>query len=484
MSVAEPAPPGNLRRLAARGSLINAAFLVGVASLGAIEGFVVAGFLTRHDYGVWGLLIASLSSLGLLKQVGVPDRYVQQRHADQEQAFQEAFTLELLLDAALALLLLIAVPVLAFAYGREELLGPGFALVLAVPAVALQFPLWIFYRRMEYGRQRVLGAITPLVQLVVSIVLAAAGAGYWSLVIGAIAGNYAAAIWIVAVSPYRLKLRFRRSAMREYASFSWPLFVASLGGLVVSQGAVIVGTPAVGLAGVGGIALASSIVSYTTQVDQIVSGALYPVICAVRDRRDLLLESFVKANRLGLLWGAPLGVAIALFTPAAVRYGLGQQWRPAIDIIRAFGLIAAVDQIAYNWDDYFRALGRTRPMAIVNVLSTGVYLAVAMPLLATHGLGGFAIGMAISAVVGVLGRLFFLTRLFPAFDVVTHVLRAIAPTAPAAVVVLAIRALGAGGGLGMALGELAAYVAIVLAATVALERPLLRELVGYLSPAV
>lgn len=480
--MADPAPPSNLRRIAARGSLINAAFLVGVATLGAIEGVVVARFLTRHDYGVWGLLIASLSSLGMLKQVGVPDRYVQQTFPDQELAFQQAFSLELLLDGALALLLLAVVPILAVAYGRPELLGPGFALVLVVPALGFQFPLWIFYRRMEYGRQRLLGAITPIVQLVVSISLAAAGAGYWSLVIGALAGNYAAAAMIVKVSPYRLAWRLDRGVLRDYASFSWPLFVASLGGLVFSQGAVIVGTAVVGLSGVGAIALASSIVSYTTQVDQIVSGALYPAVCRVRDRADLMFESFVTANRLGLLWGVPLGIGIALFTPELVHYVLGAHWRPAIGIVQAFGVIAAVDQIAYNWDDYFRALARTRPMAVVNTVTTLVYLAVAMPLLALDKLPGFELGMGICAVVGVIGRVCFLTRLFPAFDIIKHVLRAIVPTAPGALLVLLMRALIAGGGFGVALAELLVYIAASVAATVLLERPLLRELAGYLLP--
>src|SRR5205814_933021 len=117
-----------------------AAFLIVVSSLALIKGFLVAGFLTRHDFGVWGLLVASLSSLGLLKQVGVQDRYVQQREPDQELAFQQAFTLEVLFNAALMALLAVAVPVIAFAYGKHALLAPGFVLILVVPAIVLQTP--------------------------------------------------------------------------------------------------------------------------------------------------------------------------------------------------------------------------------------------------------------------------------------------------------------------------------------------------------
>ena len=91
-----PAEALGLRRRAARGMLINAVFLAGLTSLGLIKGFVVAAFLSRSDYGVWGLLVVTLGTLGWLKQIGVSDRYVQQRDDDQELAFQRAFTLEIL----------------------------------------------------------------------------------------------------------------------------------------------------------------------------------------------------------------------------------------------------------------------------------------------------------------------------------------------------------------------------------------------------
>ena len=172
-------------------------------------------------------------------------------------------------------------------YGRPELLAPGLAVIMIIPALVLQSPLWVFWRRLEFVRQRSLEAIDPIVEFVVTVGLAAAGAGYWSLVVGLLAGNYASALAIVRASPYRLAFRYDRGTVRQYVSFSWPLVAAGAGGIVVAQSSVLVGNAALGLAGVGSIALASSIALYTTQVDQIVTTTLYPAICAVRDRADL-----------------------------------------------------------------------------------------------------------------------------------------------------------------------------------------------------
>ena len=50
----------SLRAHTARGSLINAAFLITLSSLGFVRGFVLAAFLLASDYGVWGLTTSAL----------------------------------------------------------------------------------------------------------------------------------------------------------------------------------------------------------------------------------------------------------------------------------------------------------------------------------------------------------------------------------------------------------------------------------------
>ena len=90
----------SLRAFAARGVLVNARFDVGLSALRLVQGLVIAAFLTRSDYGVWGVLIVSLGVLSRLKVVGISDKYIQQHDPDQELAFQKAFTLEVLMTAA------------------------------------------------------------------------------------------------------------------------------------------------------------------------------------------------------------------------------------------------------------------------------------------------------------------------------------------------------------------------------------------------
>jgi O-antigen/teichoic acid export membrane protein len=479
-----PAPPrfafsGSLRARAARGTVVNAAFTVALGALTLIKGFVLAAFLTRADYGVWGVIAVSLSTLLFIKQAGIGDRFVAQDELDQEAAFQKAFTLELAISGVCVALIAVATPLLVLLYGLPQLWAPAGVIALALLVSAFQAPLWVYYRRMDFVRQRALQAVDPVIGFVVSVALAIAGAGYWAFVGGLAAGACAASAVAVLRSPFPLRLRYERGTMRGYRSFSGPLLVAGAAGFVMAWSAVLAAKIDLGVAAVGVITLAANISSFTDRVDTLVTGALYPAICAVKDRADILYESLVKSNRLALMWAVPFGVGVTLFSPDLVRFVLGARWQPAVVLLQVYGVTAAVNHVGFNWTAYFRALGRTRPIATETVAAAAVFLVVGIPLLLAFGLPGFAAGIAVQAAAALAMRAYWLHRLFPGFDFLRHAARAFLPSVPAVAVVAAARALEPRGRtLAMALGELAVYLIVTVAATAYFESGLLREAAG------
>lgn len=482
-AVAIERPAEGYRARTARGVLINSAFRIGLAGFTLVRNVAIAGFLTTAEYGLWALVLTTLITLGFLKQIGITDKYVQQRERDQELAFQRAFTLELAYSGLFYLLVAVAVPLYALViYDRPDVLAPAAVLSVALLISAFQAPIWIFYRRMEYVKQRSLEAIDPVISTIVMIALLAAGMDIWGLVIGALAGTCATALTAVVVSPYRLRLRFSRQTLREYVGFSWPLLYSGLGGLVVVQGALIGGNLAVGLAGVGLIGLAGNFARFATRVELLLRNTMYPAIAAVRDRREVMLEAFVKANRIGLMWALPFGFALTLFAGQFVDVALGERWIEAVPLLRVFGLIFGFGTVGYAWITIYQAVGNTRPAVVATTVTVAVFAAVTLPLMFEVGVMGYAYGMSAAVVAQLFVRAFYLRRLFPGFNLARHTLRALAPVVPAVAVVLALRLVGGGeatGALGM-IAELSLYLLVAVVATVRLERPLLGELLGYL----
>ncbi|MEA2443252.1 MAG: hypothetical protein QOJ12_544 [Thermoleophilales bacterium] len=471
----------DLRTHTARGTIVNSAYQVGIALIGLIQRLAIAAFLTREEFGLWGIILTILLTLSWLKELGIMDKYVQQSEADQDLAFQRAFTLELYSSIAFVALIAAVLPLYALAYGRSEIIVPALVLSLSVPLLAFQAGTWIFYRRLQYGRQRLLTAIDPVVALVVTIALGAAGMGYWSLVLGILAGRLAGGLAAVLASPIRYRLRFDRGTLREYASFSWPLVGAGLSALVVVQGSLLAANHSVGLAGIGVIGLVAGVVAFAQRVDDIVSQTLYPAVCAVVDRTELLYEIFVKSNRLAIMWAMPFGAGLALFAHDFVGPVFGHEWDSAAGLLAAIGLTCGFAQIAFNWQVFMRALNTTRPLFVGAVADLAVFALVSVPAILALGLTGYAIGIAAMTFVQIVVRWYFMRRLFGGFDIVRHVARAIAPTVPAVAVVLAMRLVeGDSHTPGLAIGEAAVYLVTAVAATLVLERELLSEAFGYL----
>jgi O-antigen/teichoic acid export membrane protein len=471
----------SLRRHTARGTLINSAFNIGLYGVGTLQRFLVAIWLTRSQYGIWGILLAALMALMWIKQFGVGDKYIQQSEPDQERAFQKAFTLELALSGAFFAIACVALPIYALAYGRPEIILPGIVLGIAVPLTSLESPTWIAYRRMDYARQRLLSSVDPVVSLAATITLTAMGLGYWGLVLGAVAGSLVGATVCVVTCPYKLRLRLDWGTVKSYASFSLPLVGFGLCSFVTLQGTLLVANRAVGLAGIGVIGLASNVVGLSDGVDGIVSQTLYPAVCAVAHRTEVLAETFVKSNRAALMWGMAAMVGVALFSSDIVHFIFGPRWHAAAPIIAALALSCGLAQVAFNWTLFLRAVNQTRPIFIVALAEVVVFLAVSVPATLLLGLKGYAIGFATVTASQVVLRSYYMRKLFGSFSALRQLVHGVLPTLPAVTLVLGIRLLaGDHTSLARALAEAALYVITVVGGVYLFERPLVLELLGYM----
>jgi len=473
----------NLRHHTARGTIINGTFRVGLAALTLLRRTAVAAFLTPSELGVWGAVLITVMTVMFLKNSAIGDKYIQQSEGDQETAFQKAFTFEVIVTLGFLVVTAILLPFFALAYDNTTIILPGLVLLLAGIGGSLQAPTWIYYRRMDFVRQRILESVDPVVGFVATIALAIAGFGYWCLVLGLVIGSWTGAIVCLIACPYKIKPRIDLHSARSYFSFSWPLFIAGVGAIVIAQGSILGGSHAVGVAGVGAISLAVSFTAFATGVDAVVTDTLYPAICAVQKRTALLHEIFVKSNRIALMWGMSFGLGVTLFASDLVHFVLGDRWEPAIFLLQAMGIVMAVNQLGFNWAAFLRARNETRPIAIVAVVTTVSFAAITLPLLFIDGLHGWGIGMIAQTLVTLSVRSYFLARLFAGFQMVKHAARAIAPSVPAVLLILGLRLVESGQRSGgTAVAELVIYIAVTIAATIFFERALLREIVSYLRP--
>jgi O-antigen/teichoic acid export membrane protein len=475
-------PRHELRRRTARGAVINGLFLAGGEGLVLAQGLIVTVLLGPEAIGLYGIVTTTAMTLVALKRVGIDEAYVQQDEAGQELEFQRAFTLELLFSLVLTAVIVASAPLVAAVYGDSRLVELTLALSYLPLAFALQAPTWIFFRRMDFVRQRLLQATIPVVTFVVTVPLAAAGVGVWSLVIGPLVGNVAGIVAANRVSPYRLRLRFDRVARARYLRFSWPILVNALALLVVAQGQVLAFDLHFGLAAAGYVTLAATLTRYADRADMVVANTIYPAICAVRGQVATLQELFVKSNRLTMMWAIPFCAGFVLFAPDLVEFVLGDEWRPAVLLLQGLAAAAAIQQIGWNWFSFYRADGNPRPQAVESVVLVATFLGLALPGLLVWGSAGFVWGRIAGAVGTLVVRRAYVRRLLPQIELVALGLRGLAPVVAGGLAAGALRLALWGGPrpAWQAALEVAVFVAVTGLVTWRVERELLRESLGAL----
>lgn len=475
----------SLREATARGGVVNAVFLSGAEALVLVQGLLATALLGPDAIGLYGIVTTTAMTIVALRRVGIDEAFVQERAADEEAEFQRAFTVELGLAVIAALVIAACAPVLAAVYDDERLLPLTLAVSYLPLAFALQAPQWIFFRRMDYVRLRALQAIVPLGTVAVTVPLLLAGVGVWALVIGPACGNALAVVAALRASPYRLRMRPDREAARRYLRFSWPIFVSAVAALLVAQAQVAVFGLDQGLAAAGWITLAATLTRYVDRADMILATTVYPAIVRVRERQDVLVETFVKSNRLALMWAFPFGAGLALFGADLVDFALGDEWEPAVVLIGGLAVATAVQQLGYNWFAFYRARGEPWPQAVESGAFAGAFAAIAVPGALLGGAWWFVAGRMACTLVALLVRRVYVRRLLPGVRLGMLARRGAAPVLIATVPVLAVRAVLWGGErpLAQAVGELALWLAVLALATRRLERGLLSELGGYLRSA-
>jgi O-antigen/teichoic acid export membrane protein len=331
---------------------------------------------------------------------------------------------------------------------------------------------------MDYVRQRALQAVVPIVTFAVTVPLAAAGVGVWSLVIGPAAGNLAGVAAAIAVSPYRLGLRWDRGVADRYLRFSVPVFVALVAALVVAQGQILAFDIDRGIEWVGFVTLAATLSRYIDRADTIVTSTIYPAIVAIRDRTRSLEALFVRSNRATLLWVLPACAAAVLFADDLIEYIVGDAWRPARPLIQGLAVATALGQFGFNWFSFYRAHERTRPPAVEAVVAAVAFCALAVPGLAIAGVTGFVVGRCAAVVVQLGVRAHYIRALLPGVRARDLLARAVVPTTCAAAAVMAIRGAlwGSGRSEAQALVEVGVFCLVVVAVSLRLERALIGEL--------
>ena len=322
--------------------------------------FLVARLLVPADYGLVGMATVFLGLVRLLSEFGLGTAVVTLRDLDRRQIAQLNGLAVLAGVAGMALTSLLAVPIGRF-YGAPRL--PAVVLAMGTTFVISAFrsvPLGLLQKQLRFRRVALADMVESVTVAVAAVLLALAGFGYWTLVLGWIVGALVSTVLLVAQAPHPFAWPRRRD-LGAALHFSGHVLGSRAAWYAYSNADFLIAGRLLGPTALGFYTLAWNLAS--VPVDKVVTVVLRltPAFFAAL-REDLAeLRRYLLALTEGLaLLTFPLAVGLALVADDFVLVALGPKWTGTIAPLRLLALYASIRSLAPLLPQALNALGESR----------------------------------------------------------------------------------------------------------------------------
>jgi O-antigen/teichoic acid export membrane protein len=343
---ARPAADPGLAASASRGALTTLAGQ-GVRILVQLAGIVVlARLLSPDDYGVVAIVTVFIGLGEIFRDFGLTSAAIQAKVLTDGQR-DNLFWLNTGIGGTLAALVCAASPLVALAFDDPRLTAITVVLsaTFVLNGISTQYRAGLA-RHLRFGRLTTAETLGQLGGVVIGIVAAVLGAGYWALVAQQLGQGLVTQVLLVRAGRW-FPGRIRRSeSIRPFIGYGAPLLGSQLLNYLYANVDTVTLGARFGSAPVGVYNRAFQLVMMPLlQVQAPATRVALPVLSRIQAERRRFAD-FVCFGQLALLTvvGLPFAVLFAQ-APAVVEIALGPQWEESVPLFRVL-LVAGFFQAA------------------------------------------------------------------------------------------------------------------------------------------
>ncbi len=381
-------------------------------SLSMLTMIILARLLTPADFGVISLAAVFMRFTERFQDGGMHVAQIKQRD-NYERAAATAFLFVTVVSVALYALLFAVAPLLAAFFDAERLdeVIRVLALVVVVRGIA-SVQTTRLNRELEFRSLTKAEVVAAVCLVTVSVGLAVAGFGVWSLVAGRLAEATAraAVTWFLAPPLPRLALA-SFGVLREllrYGRFVSAtrvllLVTATLDNVVIGR---FLGTTALGF-----YSVAFRLAAFpSTAIGGVFAHVMLPAYAIIQDDVAAVRAAYVTSLQRLALVALPVSVAFVVAADPIVTGLFGERWEPAVDPLRILGVYGLVRTFSANTGPAFQALGHAPRELLMTLPSVITLFPLLYVLTSAYGMQGAAAAMLVSQLSSAIPRIWFCFR--------------------------------------------------------------------------
>lgn len=324
-----------------------------------ISTIVLARLLVPEDFGLMALGLLVINYLERLKDLGAGPALIYSQE-DPDRTGSVAFVLSLVSVTTLAVIAFFGAPAAAWFFEDDRVTPVVRALAVAFFVSGLGVIHESRLRKfLDFRRRLIPEVASAVVKGGVSIGLAVAGLGVWSLVWGQIAGVTVGTILYWTVARWRPRWIWDPVLARQIIRYGLPMVGVSLLSVVLDNiDYLVIGrrmeADALGFYTLGFRIPELVILSFCIVMSQV----LFPTFSQLQNDPKELRASYLTTLRYIALITVPAGIGLAIVAEAAVIVLYGDRWEAAIPVMRLLSLYALVYSLGFHSGDVYKATGR------------------------------------------------------------------------------------------------------------------------------
>jgi O-antigen/teichoic acid export membrane protein len=368
--------------------------------------FVVLSRLVGPEgYGILGLaLVVNVVGEVLITNGGWGDAVT--RQSDPSPALLDSvfWTTMGLAAGLVALATVLALPAARF-FGIPELALALPCMSLALPgSAAAVVPMALLRRQLRMAPMALRTLASLAVAGLVGVVMAASGAGVWSLIAFQVLQSLIGAVLIWPTTPFRPRLRFDRSALATVTRFVGGATSERVIYMVDALMPRLILGKLLGPVELGYYVLAAKVVELLSLVVQRpIQRILLPSVAHLASDAGRLGAAVRTTTRFASLMTVPAALGLAVTAPGLVPLLFGQAWLPAVPALQLMAglvVILPINQISISVD---YARGISAPQAWFALMSCILFLILVL-LLRPLSLETVALALLLRGIVMVVAR--------------------------------------------------------------------------------
>ena len=386
--------------------------------LGGVQGvfflrlMLLAKLLAPEAFGLVAVAMVAVGVIARITDLGMVPALVQRESATVEE-FDAAWTVGLLRALTIALVLgAIATPVAAV-FG-EPTAAPVIQALAWRPVIEAAASIGVvrLTRQLEFRRLAMIAMPAAVLDLAVAVATAER-LGVWALVAGALAGSCTTLLLSYLLAPHRPRLRFRFEAIRPLIRYGRWVFATGIIALVGSSLSQVAISRIEGVAALGVYFLAWRVAFLPIDaMSAVVSSVAFPMFARLRDDARSTAATF-RTLLTGMSVVLLPGYALVFVLAPALEGVLGERWTGTTPIIRILSVAAVTGTLGELVAPLLMGRGRADRAFVLEVVQTGVLVAVLIPLVLAFGASGAALAWLAGNVSALILTIAWLKSMVP-----------------------------------------------------------------------